>query len=400
MKRSVLLILFCCLSLTLPLAAQNGEKLKSLFAKLDKNSDGEITPAEVPKQSESIRKADANKSGGLDLKELGVLLSEKYRALQPDPNAETQIIVAAKFPKDAPATLAQCKAAAEYSASKNGYSFLVMSGKTGEILFERYDKGWNPERPHRLASGTKSFSGVMLSAAVQDKLIALDEPVSETITEWKEDSDLAKITIRQLLSLTAGINPGENSKVPTYHDAISSAKFEVKAGSRFAYGPDAFQIFGEVMQRKLNANPDLGFSDPLAYLEVRIFEPIGMKYADWKHGADGKPKLPSGASITAREWAKFGKLLLDLGKLGGNQLFDAETFAECLKGSEVNQGYGITFWLLGQRSKYTEEISGAYMAAGKGKQRLYVLPKKNLIIVRQGESTRFDDSDLLQSFFQ
>lgn len=112
------------------------------------------------------------------------------------------------------------------------------------------------------------------------------------------------------------------------------------------------------------------------------------------------PKLPSGSSLTAREWAKFGKLIFDKGLTDGGQLFDRATFEKCLKGSAANPDYGITFWLLNTKPKAPSTLSDAYMAAGKGKQRLYIIPQKNLIVVRQGESTRFDDLELLRPFLQ
>jgi hypothetical protein len=37
-----------------------------------------------------------------------------------------------------------------------------------------------------------------------------------------------------------------------------------------------------------------------------------------------------------------------------------------------------------------------YMAAGAGKQRLYVIPSMDLVIVRQGRQSRFDDRVFLR----
>ncbi len=387
------------LLLAIPGVAQDGGKLQAIFSALDKNSDDSITVEEAPKQTETIRKADTDKSGGVSLNELRMWFAKNAHA-KPDPDAKPFIVVGENYPEDAPVSLAQCEAAGEYSASKNGYTFLVMSGKEGEILYERYDKGWNPDKPNRLASGTKSFSGVILSAAVKDQLLTLDEPISQTLTEWKSDPKKENITIRQLLSLTSGIGPGGIGSVPTYHDAVSSAKIIANPGAKFAYGPVPYQIFGEIMTRKLEARGDLPFSDPLAYLEDRVLEPIGMEYSNWRRGDDGKPKLPSGVSITAREWAKFGKLLFDRGESEGKKLFDADAFAECQKGSKANRGYGITFWLLGNKTDAAPSLSDAYMAAGKGKQRLYIIPKKDLIVIRQGESKRFNDNEMLKSFLQ
>ncbi|MBC7909188.1 MAG: beta-lactamase family protein, partial [Pyrinomonadaceae bacterium] len=270
------------------------------------------------------------------------------------------------------------------------------------------------ERSHMLASGTKSFVGVMAAAAAEDKLLRLDERVAETITEWKTDARKSKITINELLHLVSGIGGGSIGRPPAYADAIEAeAMFET--GTKFQYGPAPFQIFGEVMRRKLSSRKE----SPLDYLKRRVLDPIGLKVSFWQQGADGNPHLPSGAYLTAREWAKFGIFVKNGGKWNGKQLVSKKLLEQCFVGSKTNPAYGLTFWLNvpggsrprdedqddGMRVRETDRISreGIYakaprdlvMAAGAGKQRLYIIPSLDLVIVRQGRMSRFDDAEFL-----
>jgi len=313
------------------------------------------------------------------------------------------------------------KLAAEYSRQYRGLSVLVL--KKGEVVFEEYQNGNSREKAHRLASGTKSFSGVMLAAAIEDGLVkSFDEKVSYTITEWKTDSRKKRITLRQLLSLRSGIDAGGIGRTPTYSNAIKfSARFE--PGEKFQYGPVPFQVFGEVMKRKLAKRND----DVASYLKRRILDPIGLTVSYWrKKGAE--PNLPSGAFLTAREWAKFGTLLLNQGKWNDKQIVRRSLLKELIKGSKANPNYGVTFWLNRSSNRKaniasstsgrmerlmrrfsivpeTERISknglgknlpkDMFLAAGAGKQRLYIIPSKNLVIVRQGNPSRFDDGKFL-----
>ena len=118
------------------------------------------------------------------------------------------------------------QAAADYSASMRGLSVVVMKGD--KIVFEEYQNGHSAETPHLLASGTKSFSGVLLAAAIEDKLVKnFDELVSDIITEWKTDPRKSKMTMRQLLSLTGGLDGGTLGRPPAYSEAFKIAtKFE------------------------------------------------------------------------------------------------------------------------------------------------------------------------------
>jgi len=277
--------------------------------------------------------------------------------------------------------------AAQYSEANNGRAMVVV--QSGQVVFESYyPTGTNPERGRFLASGTKSFSCAIAVLGVQDRLLTLDEPVANTITGWKFHPQKSKITIRQLLNLTSGIQAGESRDIPTYAEAIR-APLIAEPGERFQYGPNPFQIFGEVMRRKLEARGIAG--SPLVYLNSRVLRPIGLKYDRWTH-QNGQPNLPSGAVISAREWAKYGLLILNRGQWKGQQLLDSRLLNQCFQGSAKNPAYGLTFWLnkpgLTHDGLPMQPIRAAsdsmVMAIGTGNQVMFILPEQNLVVVRLG----------------
>lgn len=298
--------------------------------------------------------------------------------------AASAAVVSSLLP--APSAFAQSdalEAAARYSAERRGVSLVIM--QRGRLVFEDYPNEGGPERGWELASGTKSFSGVIAAAAVHDRLLALDEPASETLREWRNDDLKRRITIRHLLSLTSGIDGGRIGRPPSYADAVAMPA-TVPAGERFSYGPAPFQIFGEIIRRKTNG-------DPLAYLQRRIFDPLEIRPTHWRRGADGNPHLPSGAHLTARDWARFGEFVLR----GGDGRVDAQALRENFEPSRANPGYGLTWWLLrdglvrpGPRgggididASFAARYGGVSMAAGAGDQRLYLVPDLGLVIARQ-----------------
>lgn len=279
--------------------------------------------------------------------------------------------------------------AAEYSAKNRGISLLVMVD--GQVLFEDYPNRGSATRAHELASGTKSFCGVMAVAAQQDGLLNLDEAVAQTLPEWRSDGR-SRITLRQLLSLTSGVPGGQIASPPPYAQAVATAA-TAEPGQAFSYGPIPFQVFGEVMRRKLNA-------DPLDYLNRRIFQPIGLAYGAWRRGTDGNPHLPSGASLSASNWAKFGELVRLGGLWRGQRLLDAALLEQCFVGSAVNPIYGLTWWLnrpiTAQQRRNMGRVAQAadlnpaiapdlVMAAGAGDQRLYISQQLKLVVVRQAD---------------
>ncbi len=293
-------------------------------------------------------------------------------------------------------TIENCKLAADYSESSNGISFLVM--QNGVILYEQYSpKIKGPNFPVELASATKSFCGIIACMAETENILKLDELACETLTEWRSDPLKSKITIRNLLTLTSGLKTGgEKGNVPTFLRAINMP-MQYNPGEKFQYGATDFQVFGELMKRKLNGK------DPVDYLNEKILSKIGSKYFRWKKGQDGNPHLSSGAAFTARNLAIFGEFVR-LGGIWNNEVIIPQNILDqCFVGTKANPTYGLTWWLnaevpeklrktivqLGNTADYLYDSpiipKDLVMAAGAGKQRLYIIRSLNLVIVRQGD---------------
>jgi CubicO group peptidase (beta-lactamase class C family) len=296
-------------------------------------------------------------------------------------------------------------AAAEYSKSTHGQTMVVLFD--GKVVFERYDNGGAPDKVQMLASGSKSFVGVAAVAAVQDGLITLDDAAAESISEWKDDPVKSRITYRQLLTLTSGLTPGERGnavKAPPWKD-IAGKPMTAKPGERFEYGAYHLNTFAYALERKLGAET---FED---YLNRRILDVIGVK-VEWRFRcADGHPQVGGGAFMTARDWAAFGEFIRLGGNWKGKPVIDGRLLATCFQGTEQNPAYGLTWWLKhpvsaelrrkipilsrewGDLANSDELPDDLVAACGAGKQRLYVIPSRKLVVVRQG-SLRQEFSDV------
>ncbi len=376
-------------------------------------------------------------------------------------------------PKPADPALAKYTAAADYSKDNAGRAMLVMV--KGKVVFERADNGWSMDRPHPLASGTKSFVGVMAAAAVQDGLLSWDELAADTLTEWKSDDLKSKITVRHLLSLASGLEPNDaqlsrkgagagmlgdrrtamdelrgSDEQQDWYAAAIATPMAGTPGGQFRYGPSHFYAFCALFQRKLDAAVAAG--KPIAgktvedYLKARVLKPAGVEIGWMGHDKAGHPNLAGGALLTPKEWAEFGEFVrLQAGVRSADgtvkHIIDPALLAECFKPSATNPAYGLTWWLpmnrfadgggaevadgggaaapapkpgdaerparerirerltqRAQRAGLEKEVGPVigpdgkpvtvYMAAGLGKQRLYVIPDYDMVVVRFAEYTR------------
>ncbi len=321
------------------------------------------------------------------------------------------VAVAADQPPAAPGP-AHLGAASGYSMGQGGQTLLVMFD--GSIVFERYANGGSSDKLQLLASGSKSFVGVAAVAAVQDKILRLDDPASEAIVEWRADPLKSKITYRQLLNMTSGLTPGERGmavRAPAWRD-IAARPMTGKPGENFEYGAYHINAFGYALERKL------GGESFEAYLKRRILDPVGIT-VEWRFRcADGKPQLGGGAFVTARDWGKFGEFVRQGGRWGDRQVVETKLLGECFEGTPQNPAYGLTWWL---RRPVSDQVrrqvpillrewggvanaewlpEDLVAACGTGKQRLYVIPSRKLVVVRQGAIERsFADLEFLALLF-
>src|SRR5205809_19063 len=311
--------------------------------------------------------------------------------------------------------VADCARAAKYSESKRGVSMLVM--QNGRTLFEHYANGGSASGRWPIFSGTKSFWGIAALAAVREGLFKLDDFVSDTITEWKSDPRKSRITIRQLLSQTDGIEGASRLHRASIRDRNAMAirlPIVAEPGSAFIYGPSHLQIFSELLRRKLRGRATT------AYVEGRVLNRLGIGRLNYKKDSHGNPLLATGFELTAREWARLGELVLGRGNYHGRRIVSADLLREAFAGSTANPSYGLTFWLNQQAStgrevdmermldlpwqsaQWTDVCickdapADMVVALGSGYQRLFIIPSVDALIVRQGSNAKFSDAYFLR----
>ncbi|MFN8860939.1 MAG: serine hydrolase domain-containing protein [Gemmatimonas sp.] len=323
--------------------------------------------------------------------------------------------------------------ATDYFGQTDGQALVVMH--RGRVIHEVYRAGGNAGRRQLLASGSKSLVGVATLAAVADGLVRLDQPVAAYLPDWNADPRKAAVTVRQLLSLESGVeagNPATGCGGPsaTWNDAVQAPAI-ADPGTQFRYGPFPFITMGAVMERVQRRS----FAD---YLEDRLLKPLGIT-VEWRLtcGGDGKPQLAGGAAMTARDWATFGEFVRQGGVHQGKRLLPEPQIPELFRPASRNPAYGLSWWLAGatllkqQGEEFVQDEgrrggglrdrrarTGArgtrpgaprrgaagtlpawmpadlVMAAGMGSQRLYVIPSRELVVVRMGpiqRGRRFDD---------
>ncbi|MDT0295399.1 serine hydrolase domain-containing protein [Mesonia ostreae] len=261
--------------------------------------------------------------------------------------------------------------------------------KDNEIRLEKYADGVDQKTVWTSFSMAKSVSSMLLGVALKEGAIeSLDDVLQKYIPELK-GYDYGKVTVRQLLTMTSGIDWNEDYEDPKsdvaqmYQNACENneshiltymkpLKFAHEPGTHWNYSTGETDLVGILIQKATGKN--------LAeYLSEKIWKPYGMEHcAYWL--ADECSNLNmggSGLSASLRDYARLGMLMLNKGERGEKNLF-SETYLENATSllHETNDqggGYGYLWWRFN---------NGSYAAVGIFGQMLYVDPQKDLVIVQ------------------
>jgi CubicO group peptidase (beta-lactamase class C family) len=270
----------------------------------------------------------------------------------------------------------------DYLALKDTKSFIILVN--GRIVMEEYFNGHNSTTSWEWNSAGKTLVSATTGIAQQEGILNINNKVSQYLGEGWTSETIEKenlITSKNLLSMTSGINDASTLVI------TSNLTYLADAGTRWAYG-NVFQKLMDVVANASNQNFETYFNDKLK-------NKIGMD-GFWDNGIIFKIY-----NSNSRSMARFGLLALNKGKWKNETILNETFFNESTTTSQnINQSYGYLWWLNG-KSNYmipgsqtvfqNQLVSNApadmYAAMGAQDQRIYVIPSKNMVIIRMGSAS-------------
>lgn len=282
----------------------------------------------------------------------------------------------------------------DYLEQKNTKAFIVLVN--GKIVLEEYMNGHTPATPWYWASAGKTLTAATVGIAEQEGHLAIDSKVSDYLgTGWTSASTAKEnlITNRHLLTMTSGLNDALGDDV-----SPGNLQYVADAGTRWAYHNVYVKLQDVVAQ-----STGQSWS---SYFNTKLRDRIGMTGTWFASGED----LSVYAS-NARSMARFGLLALTKGKWKNEQIVNEAYFSQSVSTSQnINKSYGYLWWLNGKDSYHLPQtqmqfngslIAAApadmYAALGKNDQKIYVVPSRNMVIIRMGDAA--DGSNFALSGF-
>jgi len=256
----------------------------------------------------------------------------------------------------------------------------------GKLRTERYGLGFEAKGRWTSFSVAKSLTSTLVGTAIKDGYIeSLDAPVTDYITGL-QGTAYEGVTIRQLLTMTSGVDWNEDYEDPNSDVALFSTHAPesdlpiivdyMKKLSR-AHEPGAVWNYSTGETNLIGILVSEATGKPLTeYLTEKIWQPYGMEAkASWLVGPDGVEMSGCCIQASTRDFARFGQFILDGGKIDGEKILpdgwlDEATTSQASIGFDP-WGYGYQWWTYD---------NGAFGARGIFGQSIFIDPERELII--------------------
>lgn len=220
-------------------------------------------------------------------------------------------------------------ALADKSLLGEGHRAVVVV-KGGRIVGESYGEGFDADTPLLGWSMTKTVTAGLIGTLIGSDKMSLEDKLTDSYPDWAGD-DRQDITVEDMLAMASGLQwneeYGDVSDVTRMlylkNDMASFASdrpAEAEVGTDFNYSSGTSTVLSRVWQEKTG---DGG----LTYPQKALFGPLGMTSAILETDAADTFVGSSYMYATARDWARFGQLLLQKGVWNGQQILP-EGFAD------------------------------------------------------------------------
>jgi len=291
----------------------------------------------------------------------------------------------------------------ERFAADYGSHALIVIHK-GVIQDEWYAPHWQRDWLAQSQSMHKSLMGLFVGMAIADgKITSADDPVGKYLEEWREDPR-GKITLRQLMQMSSGLAQYAFTLNPFTDDnrwlnsgfsgdvMLRTPLADWQPGTRYDYNNVNSELLGMVLVRVYGQRYS-------ALLRDRLWLPMGGERAFVHTDRPGGRAYTSCCLMApAMDWARLGMLLLNRGEVNGRRIVSEQWFREMTTPSPSAGFYGLQIWLgYGDPAVPPEHAgsSGAivpgpflardtFMTWGRGQQHIFVVPSRELIVVRLG----------------
>ncbi len=268
-------------------------------------------------------------------------------------------------------------------------SFLIIQNDS--ILLEQYWKGYSEKSQSNSFSMAKSITTLLCQIAIQKGILSGWDQKVKNILPSLPGAYAAELELWHLSTMSSGLDWNEKYTNPFNITAKAYYGNELKElmlklpiitepGKVYNYQSGSTQLLGLCLTQATGKT--------LSFLASEwLWKPMQAKNdATWHTDEEGTELAYCCFNSNARDFARFGKLMLHHGKWNDLQILDS-SFIALATTAKLVPYYGYSFWI-----DHSEGIKVFYQRGILG-QYIITIPDYHLVIVRLGEHQLPSGSD-------
>ncbi|WP_291870682.1 serine hydrolase [Maribacter sp.] len=229
-----------------------------------------------------------------------------------------------------------------FDGEHGSYDALLISHKN-KLVFESYYKKGRINLPHGQASAVKAYTSLVLGRAIQMGYLSMED-LNKPLISFLKDVDpkkiakgTEKITLQKVLTMHGGLNVDRDTWKEIEKDSVRLKGQGLVQTLLEQSGPTTAEsqtyLYG-------NFNPMLVMMviDAVVpgtaenFIKRELLDKPGITEYKWSNHISGLPEAGWRVSIMSRDMLKLGNLVLNTGKLNGEQLISEEYLPKATSG--------------------------------------------------------------------
>ncbi|HEX6661734.1 MAG TPA: serine hydrolase domain-containing protein [Sphingomicrobium sp.] len=266
----------------------------------------------------------------------------------------------------------------------------------GRLVLEEYFHGFSRDELHTLRSAGKSISGAVIGAAMHAGApIGLDSRVYQLMNGGAFPPGLEPrkraMTLENLLTMSSGHYCDDtDDKAPGNEDHINDDLQPPNVVGYFmsvpmVTDPGANSVYCSMQPHlALAMLAEATHESPLRIFDRLVARPMQITDYSWPLDANGRPYGGGSVALRARDFMKFGQLMLNGGVWKGRRILDA-SYAKAIATPQYhlrNVFYSYLWWV--EYYPYKNRKVLGYSARGAGGQLVFVVPELDLVVTTMG----------------
>lgn len=228
-----------------------------------------------------------------------------------------------------------------------------------------------------------------MGIAIRKGLVhSVDDPISRYLPGLPKDGK-EKVTIKDLLTMRSGLDaddedpssPGNENTLDGSTDwirTVYSVPMKRPPGAKYLYCSINAFLTGAIIENVSRMPLD-------QFAKVNLFDPLAIENYSWRHVPIDRATAQGNLSVTTRDEAKIGQLVLNDGMVNGRRILSHDWIATSLASqvaiadSDPYADFYGYMWYTKDEPVSAQEIK-VHFASGNGGNKIYIVPSLQMVV--------------------